>query len=50
LYASCFWPLSLRVNEDQGEGSVPPGGGTDGQMARQPPVQLDLSVVSPSDV
>lgn len=51
LYASCFWPLSLRVKDDQGEESITPaGGGTEGHAARHPPVQFDLSVVSPSNV
>ena len=50
LYASCFWPLSLRVKDDHGAESAPAGGGTDGHAARHPPVQFDLSAVSPSNV
>jgi hypothetical protein len=42
--------LSLRVKEDQGEGSVPAGGATRGHTARQPPVQFDTSVPSPLNV
>ena len=46
LYANCSAPLSLRVKEEKGAGSVPAGAGTSGHAVKHPPVQFEVSGVS----